>query len=88
MQRKLTLRMDAAVVRHAKRVAKERKTSVSNIVEEHLKSQPNPAKKKSMTTEIPEWNQELGGGKKPKKIKGDPRYDYLLKKYCDGKSIS
>ena len=73
--------MDAAVVRHAKRVAKERKTSVSKIVEEHLKSQPSPAQKKTMSTEIPEWIQKLGGGKKPKKVKGDPRYDYLLKKY-------
>ncbi|MBX7108428.1 MAG: hypothetical protein K1X61_07270 [Chitinophagales bacterium] len=45
IQTKLTLRMDDAVVRHAKRIAKERKTSVSKMVEEHLKRQPHPVKR-------------------------------------------
>lgn len=73
--------MNAAVVRHAKRIAKERKTSVSKIVEDHLKKQPHPAKSKAADNEITEWIQKLGGGNKPKKINGDPRYDHLLKKY-------
>lgn len=81
MQTKLTLRMNAAVVRHAKRIVKERNTSVSKMVEEHLKGQPRSLKMKAADNEIPEWIQILGDGKKPKKIKGDPRYDHFLKKY-------
>lgn len=41
--------MDAAVVRHAKRIPKERKTSVSKIVEDHLKKQPHSEKIKQQT---------------------------------------
>lgn len=82
MQTKLTLRIDSSVVQHAKRLARDRNTSISKIVEKHLKEESNTmgnSNKKDIV--IPAWIQKLGGGKKPKKVIGDARYEYLMKKY-------
>ncbi|MCY7411095.1 MAG: DUF6364 family protein [Chitinophagales bacterium] len=82
MQTKLTLRIDSSVVQHAKRLARDRNTSISKIVEKHLKEESGSgSKKKKKEIEIPAWIQKLGGGKKPKKVIGDVRYEYLMKKY-------
>ena len=73
--------MDVKTVAKAKRISKRRQQSVSKMFEEHIGGLPEKGRVSKSGMEIPEWIQRLGGGKKPKKIKGDARLDYLVKKH-------
>ena len=81
MQMKLTLRMDDQAVAKVKRISKRRSQSVSKIIEEYINEMPEKSRKQKSSMEVPEWIKQLGGGKKPRKIAGDPRLEYLTNKY-------
>ena len=81
MQTKLTLRMDDQAVAKVKRISKRRSQSVSKIIEEYINEMPEKSRKQKSSMEVPEWIKQHGGGKKPRKIAGDPRLEYLTNKY-------
>jgi predicted transcriptional regulator len=81
MQTKLSLRMDDQAVAKVKRISKRRNKSVSKMIEEYINEMPEESRKQKSSIEIPQWIQQLGGGKKPRKITGDPRLEYLTNKY-------
>lgn len=81
MQTKLTLRMDDQAVAKVKRISKRRSQSVSKMIEEYINEMPEKSRKQKSSMEVPEWIKQLRGGKKPRKIAGDPRLEYLTNKY-------
>lgn len=76
---KLTLSVDDAVVRRAKRYASKRGTSVSRLVEQYLDllSRPTPSEDESVTPLLKQLRADLKG------VKGDVSdyYKYLERKY-------
>ncbi|MCY7411098.1 MAG: DUF6364 family protein [Chitinophagales bacterium] len=92
MQTKLTLRMDDRVVAKAKGIAKQRRQSVSKMMEEHI---INVSSLKGKTKEHPvqDWIQQIWNSneewrrKNKRKARAskqsdeDARYQYLKKKY-------
>ncbi len=78
--------MDDLVVAKAKRIAKQRRQSLSKIVEEHFKKMGTLNGKEIMKQPIPEWVQQMGIDPK-KRRKGreksydELKYEYLKEKY-------
>jgi len=78
MKTKLTLSIDEDKVKKIKQYAKQKETSISNIVEEHFKELVTKAPKKKLDA-----SRLLGiFGKAPKNFNWKKeRTDYLIKKY-------
>ena len=76
MNTKLTLSIEAQVVEGAKEYAKKQGRSLSNIVEEYLKSVSKPKKKMKKSALHPLVEELCGSVKIPK----DKSYDEILEK--------
>ncbi len=75
MKKRLTLSIDPDVVTMAKRYAQSRGMSLSALVEQYLVKQTRLGEESIASR----WR----GKFKPAEKHGDPRYDFLAKKYLD-----
>jgi len=78
MQSKLTLRMDDAVIRKAKRLARKRGKSVSSLVSEYFAGQPDDEMEKKLP---PVTSSMIGVLSKSPEVKEDDYKKYLEEKY-------
>ena len=76
MKQRLNLTVDADLVRSARQVAHERDTSVSALVEEFLRSLPSH-EPVSGAAFVAKWTGRL----RPAPPDGEPRREYLWRKY-------
>ena len=75
MKKRLTLSIDPDVVAMAKRYAQSRGMSLSALVEQYLDKQTRLGEQSNASR----WR----GKFEPAEKHGDPRYDFLAKKYLD-----
>lgn len=75
MKKRLTLSIDPDVVTMAKRYARSRGMSLSALVEQYLAETTNQ--------ETESFASRWRGKFRPAEKHGDPRYDFLAKKYLD-----
>ena len=73
MKRKLTITVDAEIVPLAKRYARSRGVSLSSLVEQSLRELTKDAE--------PSFVEQWAGKFEPAERHGDPRYEYLARKY-------
>lgn len=77
VKRRVTLTIDPQLVRHAKQIAHERKTSVSALIEELIRSASRPSER-----EAPTFAQKWVGQftvRRPSRL--DPRLEALTARY-------
>ena len=73
MKQKLTITVDAEVVPLAKRYARSCGVSLSSLVEQSLRELAKDAE--------PSFVEQWAGKFEPAERHGDPRYEYLARKY-------
>ena len=82
MRTKLTLRLDDELIRKAKRVAKDRGKSLSQIVGEFLTVLPDASSENDdAESELPLIVQSLKGALKGHDVSEDAYHEYLEEKY-------
>ena len=75
MKKKLTITIDSELIPVAKRVARARGMSLSALIEQYLAETTNPERESF----VDRWQ----GKFRPAEKHGDPRYDFLAKKYLE-----
>jgi len=83
MKQRLNLTVEADLIRRARQVAHERETSVSALVEEYLRNLPSRAPAGGAAF-IAKWAGRLSLAPFPEG--GDPRREYLWRKFALGQS--